>query len=299
MNKILIIYPSWEERSYLDFENLVVTSNINKLFLIEKKDSLNQTETDASLMKIKDVCTRKNIDVDIIDLAKEPYSTFENLEKLVKNISQEDEVTIDITTMSRNIIWSLLFFVKQKILKINIVYYCPSDYMNNWISREPSKPRLLFKHSGIIDLDLKNCLVIITGFDVDRTKQLVRYYDPQKIILLVQTGNKFDNSIRNKGELHKQMCEELGYTNIEILDIDAYSSDFGLSVIEKVIRTNMEDYNMIFASLGPKLSAISLYKAYISHPEIALSYVPCKEYNIDYCSGIGLVFNYNLELDNE
>ena len=41
------------------------------------------------------------------------------------------------------------------------------------------------------------------------------------------------------------------------------------------------------SSLGPKLSAISVYKTFLKHPEIALTYIPCREYNENYCEGIG------------
>lgn len=298
MNKILILHPSWEERSFLSLEVLIDSKQINIVYLIEKQDSLNKKETENSLANIKEICQKHNIVIYSMDLSSELYSTFETIEKSIETIDPNDEITIDITTMSRNIIWSLLFFIRQRFVKTHIIYHLPNDYSDDWISREPSKPRLLFKHSGIINLELKNCLVVITGFDTDRTKQLVRYYDPQKIVLLVQTGGRFNNDIRNKGDIHKQMCEELGYTNIEILGIDAYSPDLGYSIIKQVIDTHTNDYNMIFASLGPKLSAVSIYKAYMYYPEIALSYVPCNEYNINYCTGIGSMLDYELELKN-
>jgi hypothetical protein len=43
----------------------------------------------------------------------------------------------------------------------------------------------------------------------------------------------------------------------------------------------------VVSSLGPKLSAISVYKTFLKHPEIALTYIPCREYNENYCEGIG------------
>lgn len=57
--------------------------------------------------------------------------------------------------------------------------------------------------------------------------------------------------------------------------------------------------NFILTSLGPKLSAISAYQCYLEHPEIALSYLPCKEYNVDYCHGIGDRFSKTIQFDNK
>jgi len=49
----------------------------------------------------------------------------------------------------------------------------------------------------------------------------------------------------------------------------------------------LEKYNIILNSLGAKISAISLFKLWLSYPQLALSYIPSKEYNKDYSSGIG------------
>lgn len=73
----------------------------------------------------------------------------------------------------------------------------------------------------------------------------------------------------------------------EYMEIDCYSEDWEYSVIEKVISENLESFNIVVSSLGLKLSAVSVYKTFIKHPEIALTYIPCREYNVNYCEGIG------------
>lgn len=297
MKEILILYPSWEDRASLGFEDYANSNKIDLVLIIEKQDSLNQDKTQTSLFNIKNLCSLKKIPIETIIVENNDKKTFEDLQSLIQQLGKDNNVTIDITTMSRNIIWMLLFFIKEKFEAVKIIYTLPKAYCGDWISKEPSIPSLLLKHSGIIDLDLKNCLIIITGFDTDRTKQLVRFYEPQKIVLLIQTGIDFDNNKRNNAEEHKLVCEELGYNvaNIDIQSIDSYSSDLGYSSIQKLIKSYKPDYNIILASLGPKLSAISLYQIYLKNTEVALSYVPCKEYNPNYCTGVGEQKTYNLD----
>lgn len=289
MKQVYIIYPSWEERSFLGFQKYLATNSIDILFLIEKEDSINWDCTQVCLAKIKQLCSERDIEISPVSINSDEKETYGRIISLIESIDTSNSITLDITTMSRNIIWTLLFSIKQYYQKVQIIYNLPECYCDDWISKEPSTPSLLFKHSGIIDLDLKNCLVVITGFDTDRTKQLVKFYDPQKIILLIQSSDHFDNNTRNNPEEHIKVCVELGYTfnNIEIDSIDAYGQDLGKNIIEKVLSKYKDEYNLIFASLGPKLSAISLYEVYLKNPEIALSYVPSKKYNPDYCRGIG------------
>lgn len=289
MKKVYILYPSWEERSFLGFQKYLTSNSVDLVYLIEKEDSINWDYTQSCLNKIKELCLEKNIEVNIISINSNEKETYESITYLIENADSNCNMIVDITTMSRNIIWILLFSIKQRYNSVKIVYNLPECYCDSWISKEPSTPSLLFKHSGVIDLDLKNCLVIITGFDIDRTKQLVKFYDPQKIVLLIQSSNQFDDNSRNDPEEHQRVCIELGYTsnNIEINMIDAYSQSLGREIIESVVAKYKEEYNLIFASLGPKLSAISLYELFLVNSEIALSYVPSKKYNPNYCKGLG------------
>jgi hypothetical protein len=82
------------------------------------------------------------------------------------------------------------------------------------------------------------------------------------------------------------MCKSAGVSDITSMEIDFYGEDFGEDAINSVI-SSLSDYNIIISSFGPKPSAIGVYKAYQKHKEVALCYVPCKEYNKDYCKGIG------------
>jgi len=298
MRQILILFPSWEERTHLGFKKYITKYHFDKIYIIEKLHSINSKETTESLLRIKNICETENLETETIYLDNESKQTFNSLKSFIESIETGSQVFLDITTMSRNIIWSLLFFLKHKQRTINIIYCTPYEYSDEWISRDPSKPKLLFKHSGIIDLDLKNCLIIVTGFDTDRTKQLVKYFEPHKIVLLVQKENDFKNNKRNNPILHKNICEELGYTNVDAIYIDSYSQDLDFAIIENTISQNLETHNVILTSLGPKMSSISIYKAYLQHPEVALSYIPCKEYNVNYCKGLGNVIEYELEFSN-
>ncbi|WP_157618596.1 hypothetical protein [Spirosoma spitsbergense] len=100
----------------------------------------------------------------------------------------------------------------------------------------------------------------------------------------MQIGNQYDNEKRNNLQQHKDQCA--GLTELEIFDIDSYLPDHGLPNILSVIARYSDKYNIICSSLGPKLSAISLYKAYGAFPNIALTYVPTKEYSFTYSKGI-------------
>lgn len=286
----LMLYPSWEERSLLGFEKDVESSVFDRVILFENARPINSDKITPIKTGIIRKCDDISLKYETITLDFDSSSSWSVLKNLVATVAVEDTITLDISTMSRNLIWTLLFFIKERVAGVDVIYHQPLEYSNEWLSRDAGLPRLLFKHSGIVSIEKQTLLVIVTGFDIERTKQLVYFYNPSKVILLIQRQNRLDDVNRNTFELHSDECRKIGLKP-EVEAIDCYDDDWGYSVIEKVVSAYLSNYNIIVSSLGPKLSAVSVYKAYLRHPEIALTYIPCKEYNVNYCEGIGGGFN--------
>lgn len=300
MKNILVLYPSWESRSYGGFLRDLEKTNYTNTIIIRNMTN-HYDETEKQIEKISKKCLEEGIDLAYIDINNDLIQNWKTIDKEISSIvCKDDQITMDITTMSRNVVWSILYFIRVRIKTVNIVYHQPESYKNEWISREPEQPRLLFKHSGIYDLTKKTTLIIVTGFDEERTKYMLYKYEPKKVYLLIQEGEQFNNIERNNESIHRLVCEEFGLNKDCIISrsIDSYSADFGFTILDSIIEVEYYS-NIILASFGPKPSAIAAYKCYMKHPEMALCYLPCKEYNIDYCQGIGESLYYTLEFPME
>lgn len=287
MNKYdsLVTVLGWEDRSSKGVLNDLKTNQILKIYALDFEKSQDTPPFESE--EIQEYCKSHNVEFHKIRIS---YDTPVNSWKDIGNFILEQSnighnMLLNITTMPRETIWSLLFFLRQKKdLSIDYVYYKPKEYTKSWLSKEPYKPRLLFKHSGITELGKQTALIILTGFDADRTRQLVNFYEPIVTVLGIQTGHQFDNENRNDKQKHIAECK--GVTSFKEFSIDAYSDDHGLSILMKEIE-KLKKYNIIISSLGPKLTAIALYKLYIKYPYIAISYVPSKHYNKEYSKGLG------------
>lgn len=293
--KLLIICPSWEDRSWLGFQQNINDSNFSHVIIIKKMNPVNPHEVDEQIAKIERYCNDNTISNIELLWHDNPIENWNALQQMSGVIFLETEVMIDITTMPRDVIWTILFFATQTSNEIiNIKYYQPDTYNDTWLSKEPLSPRFLLKHSGLMEIGKPTCTVIITGFDTERTKQIVTQFEPQKVVLLIQTGNQFDNEKRNAGNLQREALKEMGKIDVTCYSVDFYNDDFGGDSIIEILN-DLADYNVILASIGPKTSAIGAYTAYMHHPAVALCYVPCGKYNLDYCKGIGKGLNYRFE----
>ena len=253
--KTIIAVLGWEDRFIEGFKVDYQTFAFNKFILFRYAEYTDITQQNYNI--ITKFCSDNNIEFICYVLS---------YEKTISN-------------------WALLSdALLNDFIEVDFVYHKPISYSDDWLSREPDKPRLLLKHSGIIDLGKQTLLFILTGFDPERTRQLINFYEPKKTILVIQSGNQFSNSSRNNVEQH--IKESVGFTDYESHEIDSYNLDESYKKIESILDKYKDDYNIVASSLGPKLACLSLYKYHHHNDSIALTYVPCKEYNVNYSKGL-------------
>ncbi len=235
---------------------------------------------------LEELCKSKSIEIVKQEFFyNEPVKTWNGIKDcFVKHIKGKEKCLVDFTTMPRDIMWTSFHFLTALDAYVDYIYYQPHEYSKEWLSRESLTPRLIYKHSGIFDFSRKTALLVATGFDSERTEQLITFFEPEKTLLLFQTGDRFSNKEYNIDK-HDFLLKKP--YDIQKLEVDFYSKDHGFSIIESEISKSREEYNWIFCSLGPKLSAVSLYKIHCKYEETALAYVPSSEYNRNYSQGIG------------
>jgi hypothetical protein len=85
--------------------------------------------------------------------------------------------------------------------------------------------------------------------------------------------------------IHERLIRE--GNGIAPFDVDAYGDDCGQAKIESVLGEYPTQTNVVMSTLGPKPSAVALYRIHKKWPQIALCYAPSREYNRTYSSGLG------------
>ena len=212
-----------------------------------------------------------------------PERTWRTLEERIgPSASIGKEALVDLSTMPREVLWSILFWLEASGTKVQYVYNRPSAYASEWLARDPNDPRFVFKLAGTLEIDRPTALVAVTGFDENRCRQAVEFYEPTRVLLATQQGAQYDNNVRNVGRTFGT-----GGITIERAAVDAYSEDHGYGVLRKHVDELSRSHNVILCSFGPKPSAIALYRLQREYPQTALAYIGCKEYNLEYSSGLG------------
>lgn len=188
-------------------------------------------------------------------------------------------VVIEGTTMPREITWFLLYATGELGFETDYAYV-PAGSYGDWLSKESLEPRLVIKRSGILFPDRPTCVVAMSGFDLGRLNQLVAFFEPARVEIAKQVGERYNNTGRNAPHLSEYA------RHATIFDFDGYDlSGVSHEILKARIEPLLPEYNVLLASLGPKLGALTAFEISSELPEVALVYIPSSSYNREYSKG--------------
>lgn len=280
----LVAFASWEDRFGLGLVRSLERCSVGcvLVFCFEEYE----VRTSEQRNRIRKYCGNCGVGYSEICVSTtNPARSWRTIhDAFSKWFSQNDRILVDISTMPREIIWYVLWMSEIVALQVRYVYHSPERYSDGWLSRDPRAPRLVYKLSGVSMPSLKTALLVTAGFDYERIKRLVDWYEPAKLVIGVQVP-----SLRRKRDVVEEEFKNYFKAECEFytFEMNAFADDRGTAAIDLEMARIGKPYNILMSSLGPKISAISLYRIQRSRPEIGLVYAPSKEFNEEYSSGIG------------
>ena len=280
---VIVGVASWEPRFELGMRRLLElysTKRVLMYYMVEYRRRTEQSRDHVRQM----LANRRNVALEEHEISfAAPGATWRSLERrLGPSANIGKRVLLDLTTMPREVIWSALFWLEASSVEVHYVYNRPSAYAADWLARDPNDPRFVFKLAGTLEIDRPTALIAVTGFDDNRCRQAVEFYEPRCVLLATQQGVQYDNDVRNAG-----LTFATGGISIEHAQLDAYGDDHGYGSLREHVERLAKVHNVILCSFGPKPSAIALYRLQREFPQTALSYIGCKEYNTEYSRGLG------------
>ena len=280
----IVTVASWEPRFELGLERLLDDTSTNRVLMYNFDEYALRTEAVRNSVREK----LRARSVELIEERLQFKSPAIAWRKLKSDLYREsrvgEEVLVDITTMPRETIWATLFWLEQFQARVHYAYHRPASYGTGWLARDPDEPRFVFKLAGSPRLDRQTALLAVTGYDSDRARQAINYFEPARVTLAVQVGTQFENQERNVGS---DSIGAFDTQRVERLELDAFANDHGYAKLYKIAEGCADEFNVVMCSFGPKLSAIALYRVQRRLPHCALAYIHCRDYSEDYSTGIG------------
>ena len=227
-----------------------------------------------------------------------PQFSFKNISDSCKDlfVGAPKILLLDITTFTHEcllILFRILMSYKRTEDKILLSYVSAgaysSDTDNNeekWLTKGVKELRSILGYPGYSDPSKKNLLVVLFGFEKERTIKLIEAFDFEKVSL------SFGSKLGSINNTHQIINEE---RHREILELFSNADKFELSLTDPYLAkeqileyvSNFQDYNIVIVPMNNKISTVGAGLAALENPDIQLFYMQANIYNIEAYSVLG------------
>lgn len=205
---------------------------------------------------------------------------FEKLEKI-------SNVLVDITTFTHEgllILFKFIYLFQDRFDGIYLTYVSAKAYSLNekdeekWLSKGTKVIRSILGYPGILNPSLKNHLIILFGFEQERTAKLIEEFEFEKVSIGLGPQN---DSISEKHYLinRKRHIDLLAqHKTAEVFEFSLTDSFEAARQIEAQIE-KYPGYNVVITPLNNKISTIGAALVAFKNRGVQISYVRAHEYN--------------------
>jgi hypothetical protein len=220
----------------------------------------------------------------------------ESIQKAFSEIIPEKApatVTVDCTTFSREslIVCLAMLYSHCPNATVRAAYVSPLEH-GQWLSRGYRKVRSIVGFSGVQQASRPTVLIVLSGFEGDRTVKLIEEYEPSQVLL------GFGDPPTIPDFLKRNLSEQklvLGRTDVKEFRFPADNISDCTAALEELIGPLLESCNLVMTPMCTKLSTLAAFNVAERHREIQLAYCLPGEYNYaEYSTGTSRVFIENL-----
>jgi len=199
-------------------------------------------------------------------------------------------ILLDSTTFTHETLLVLvrLLAIKSEFLgHIYISYVGAQNYSTNtksddekWLSKGIKEIRTVLGYGGITDPTRKNHLLILFGFESERTRKIIEEYEYDLITLGFSNSPILSSHQKINARRHKDLIKE--YPNAKEVEFSLIDPETTKKeILEYLSGENYINANTVIAPLNNKLSTIGAGLAAIENQNIQIAYAKPNIYNIE------------------
>jgi len=293
---LYVVAASFEPRGTALTRALAATYRARRSFIYVNRDldSTPATQvTDSAVRKLKDELEAKT------DLAEVVEGSWADAPKQLGSLATAlgrvgtDQplatITIDITPFNREALIVCLALLRARCssARIRAGYVSPASH-GQWLSRGFRGVRSIVGFAGIQQPSRPTILVVLSGFEGDRTVKLIEEYEPSRVLLGFGDPPTLPSFLERNISEHRLV---LARTDVDEFRFPANDISACDALLDQKVTSLLDSYNVVIGPMCTKLSTVAVFQVASRHPEIQLAYSLPGEYNwTDYSTGTSHVF---------
>lgn len=296
---IFIVCASFEERTTEVIEKLDKNYGVENSFVF-KYDEKNRTNLrDINFEKLMEMLKKNSESVSpIICNHHDPLdgiNKFQELCKIKRTVFKNKNITIDITTFTKQYLLVLLKFIEiQNSKSVRLLYTEPEDYAIKW--KKPLSHGLVDMvsvptYGGHFYSEKESLLILLLGYEGDRAYGIWERLSPHKTIILIGKPSFRDSWEGRVETLNKKLISKLPKDSIKYIPtLDPFAVGKNL---DELIEQFKQNFNIAISPLGPKPQVVGCYLSIRKYFDVQVIYAIPKFHEEEYFSKkVGEIWEY-------
>ncbi len=273
----LLVCASFEDRCLSMYEYIDQTSVSKTGIFYFQQFSKNSS---CNLAKLKTKFKAETFGLDYSNPTNIADALMDFLKDLESN-QQTPNIVIDISTFTRESLLIILRYLLLNAEYFNGIYlFYRYASVSSYLSSGVSSIRSVLGFIGDISIDRSTHLIILSGFEHERAKEIIDTLEPD--FISIGYGSK-DSSITSElHALNKEFTDKLiAYYSGENIHVFEHSLKNPVTVKKEVLKLAHQkpEYNTVVVPLNNKISMIGVALAANENSAIQLIYAQVNEYN--------------------
>lgn len=285
---LFISSSSFEDRCFVIPTLLTTIPLKTAAFFYNNNEYLEVIENSEKLTQILSNSNRHSLNSD------HPVATHFKLLLFFKNALdkiKKPNILFDTSTFTHETLLSILKILhmrRNELGNVYITYVGAKEYSWNskttdekWLSKGIKEIRTIIGYSGFTDPTQKNHLVILFGFESERTQKIIEQYEYEFISLgfaNIDSSIQVDHQKINYERHSKLLLEYPNARKFTFSLVDPLQTK--KDILEYLKTPELKDLNTVIAPLNNKLSTIGAGLAAIENENIQLAYAKPNLYNV-------------------
>ena len=282
---LFLCSSSFEERCFSSVQS-ISKERIQSSLIFYNHDQKDEITTNA--LKLNALLPNSSL---VQIHSNDPVFTLNNIFKSIQIEEDRDiNIVLDTTTFTHEsllILFKVINLKKSKKTNLFLIYNGAKEYSTNvheperkWLSKGVGNVRTIMGYSGFINPAQDNHLIVLFGFEVERTLRVIDIFEPNTISIgVAEQAYSINDEHYN---INKQRHEDLKLLRPKL-------TDFSISLLNPLdtarqINEEIEKYkncNIIIAPMNNKFSTIGSGIVAEENDNIQICYIPANIYNKD------------------
>jgi len=296
---IFIVCASFEERTTAVVDRFDENFSVENSFVF-KYDEKNRTNLrEINFEKLVRMQKRYSESVSpIICNHHDPLdgiNKFQELCKIKETVFKNKNITIDITTFTKQYLLVLLKFIEiQNPKSVRLLYTEPEDYAIKWkkpLSHGSIDTVSVPTYGGHFYSEKESLLILLLGYEGDRAYGIWERLAPHKTIILIGKPSFRDSWEGRVEGLNKKLISKLPKDAIKYIPtLDPFAVGKGL---DELIDQFKQKFNIAISPLGPKPQVVGCYLSVRKYADVQVIYAIPKFHEEEYYSKkVGKIWEY-------